>query len=152
MKIKIIEENKKVFIDLLLMADEQEDMIDMYLGRGTLFALYDNDLKSICVVTDEGNDTFEIQSLATYPEFRGKGYAGYLIDHVCDYYKDKGIAMTLGTGDVPGILAFYEKNKFVFSHRLENYFTEHYREPIYEDGVQLIDKIYLTRSLRDNNS
>lgn len=53
MEIKIINENKKQFIDLLLLADEQESMIDRYLERGDLFALYDNDLKSICVVTEE---------------------------------------------------------------------------------------------------
>ena len=52
MEIKIINENKKQFIDLLLLADEQESMIDRYLERGELFALYDNDLKSICVVTE----------------------------------------------------------------------------------------------------
>ena len=52
MEIKIINENKKQFIDLLLLADEQESMIDRYLERGDLFALYDNDLKSICVVTE----------------------------------------------------------------------------------------------------
>lgn len=57
MEIKIINENKKQFIDLLLLADEQESMIDRYLERGDLFALYDNDLKSICVVTEESPDT-----------------------------------------------------------------------------------------------
>jgi hypothetical protein len=55
MEIKIIENNKKDFLDLLLLADEQESAIDTYLDRGLLFALYDDDdLKSICVVTDEG--------------------------------------------------------------------------------------------------
>jgi hypothetical protein len=42
---KIIE-NKKQFLDLLLLADEQENMIDKYLPNGDLFALYDNDLKN----------------------------------------------------------------------------------------------------------
>ena len=159
MDVRIIEDNKKDFLDLLLLADEQEDMIDKYLERGTLFALYDDDLKSICVVTDEGNGVFEIQSLATYPEFQGRGYAGHLIDHVCDHClnsvlnkdsddrKDKRASMILGTGDVPGILAFYENRGFSVSHRIENYFTEHYSEPMFEDGVQLIDKVYLRREL-----
>ena len=31
-KIREVTENKKVFLDLLLLADEQEDMIDRYLG------------------------------------------------------------------------------------------------------------------------
>ena len=147
MNVIVINENKKDFLDLLLLADEQEDMIDKYLERGTLFALYDNDLKSICVVTDEGNDTFEMQSLATYPQFQGKGYARYLIDHVCDYYKDKGTTMIVGTGDIPSIVSFYEKGGFVFSHRVQNYFIEHYDKPMFEDGIQLKDKVYLERNL-----
>jgi Trp operon repressor len=47
MKIEKIIENKKQFLDLLLLADEQADMIDRYLLSGDLFALYDNDLKSV---------------------------------------------------------------------------------------------------------
>ena len=143
-----INDNKKDFLDLLLLADEQEDMIDKYLDRGILFALYDDDLKSICVVTDEGNGTFEMQSLATYPQFQCRGYARYLINHVCGYYKDKGTTMVLGTGDTPVIVSFYEKSGFVLTHRIENFFLEHYREPLFEHGVQLKDKIYFKRDLQ----
>ena len=144
MNIKIIPENKKDFLDLLLLADEQEDMIDKYLDRGTLFALYDDDLKSTCVVTDEGDDTYELQSLATYPQFQGQGYARRLINHVCDFYKCNGL-MIVGTGD--SLIPFYEKSGFVFSHRVENYFIEHYDEPIWDGGVLLKDKVYLKKDL-----
>lgn len=147
-EVKIIKSHKKDFLDLLLLADEQEDMIDKYLDRGTLFALYDNDLKSICVVTEEGNGTFEMQSLATYPQFQGAGYGRYLINYACKYYKEYGTTMILGTGDTPVIVPFYENSGFVISHRIENYFIEHYNEPIFEHGVQLKDKIYLKRNLR----
>ena len=44
MKIEKITDNKKQFLDLLLLADEQEDMIARYLESGDLFALYDIDL------------------------------------------------------------------------------------------------------------
>ena len=148
MDVVIINDNKKDFLDLLLLADEQEDMIDKYLARGVLFALYDDDLKSICVVTDEGNGAFEIQNLATYPQFQCKGYGRFLINYVCDYYKDVGTTMLVGTGDTPVIVPFYEKSGFVFSHRLENYILEHYSEPIFEHGVQLKDKVYFRRSLQ----
>lgn len=37
MEIKEIKANKKQFLPLLLLADEQEDMIDRYLDRGTNF-------------------------------------------------------------------------------------------------------------------
>ena len=147
MNVVIIGENKKAFLDLLLLADEQEDMIDKYLARGTLFALYDSGLKSVCVVTDEGHGTFEIQSLATYPRFQRRGYGRYLMNHVCEYYRDIGDVVILGTGDIPGILAFYEKSGFVFSHKIENYFLEHYNEPMFEEGIQLKDKVYLKRDI-----
>ena len=145
--IVIVRDNKKEFLDLLLLANEQEDMIDKYLDRGTLFALYDSNLKSICVVTEEGSDIFEIQSLATYPQFQKKGYGRCLVDHVCNYYKGKGRTMIVGTGDSPTIVPFYEKSGFVFSHRRENYFLEYYNKPIFEAGVQLRDKVYLKRGL-----
>ena len=148
MDIAIITENKKNFLDLLLLADEQESMIDKYLDRGTLFALYnDGGLKSICVVTDEGGGIFEVQNLATYPQFQRRGYGRFLLDYACDYHKEKGSAMIVGTGDVPTAVSFYENSGFVFSHRIENYILEHYDEPIFEDGIQLKDKVYLKREL-----
>jgi GNAT superfamily N-acetyltransferase len=148
MEIKIIENNKKDFLDLLLLADEQESMIDKYLERGALFALYDDGLKSICVVTNEGNDVYEIQSLATYKNFQGKGYGKHLVSHVCNYYKYKGNTMLVGTGDVAWIISFYKRCGFVFSHRLENYFLENYDKPIFEAGVQLKDKVYFKMNLQ----
>jgi len=39
MRIEKIIENKKQVLDLLLLADEQENMIDKYLPNGDLFAL-----------------------------------------------------------------------------------------------------------------
>jgi GNAT superfamily N-acetyltransferase len=147
MEIKIIENNKKDFLDLLLLADEQENMIDKYLDRGTLFALYDNGLKSICVVTDESNGIYEIQNLATYEQFQRKGLGRHLVNYVCNYYKDKGTTMIVGTGDVPFTVSFYERCGFSLSHRLENYFLEHYDKPMFEDGIQLKDKVYFKMDL-----
>lgn len=47
--------NKKQYLDLLLLADEQESMIDRYLERGDMFVLADNnEVKALCVITEEG--------------------------------------------------------------------------------------------------
>ena len=67
--------NKKQFLSLLLLADEQENMIDRYLERGTMYVLNDNGVKAECVVTDECNGILEIKNIATVPEYQGKGYA-----------------------------------------------------------------------------
>ena len=53
MKIREVNEDKKQFISLLLLADEQENMVDRYLEKGTMYVLEDGDVKAECVVTDE---------------------------------------------------------------------------------------------------
>lgn len=73
MKIEVIKNSKKDFLDLLLLADEQEHMIDKYLERGELFALYDGDLKSVCVVTREGDDVCELKKLPLMKNGMAKG-------------------------------------------------------------------------------
>ena len=47
MTITQITENKKQYLDLLLLADEQESMIDRYLERGELFVLEDEGVKAV---------------------------------------------------------------------------------------------------------
>ena len=42
MKIREIIDRKKAYLNLLVLADEQEDMIDRYLERGTMYILEDN--------------------------------------------------------------------------------------------------------------
>ena len=64
MKIREVDENKKQFIALLLLADEQENMIDHYLEKSTMYVLEDGNVKAECVVTDEGNGILEIKNIA----------------------------------------------------------------------------------------
>ncbi len=143
---KIIE-NKKQFLDLLLLADEQENMIDKYLPSGDLFALYDDNLKSVCVVVPISNETCELKNIATYEKYQGRGYGKALIRYISDFYKNDYGTMQVGTGDIPAILSFYENCGFKISHRLKNFFTDNYNHPIFEGDVQLIDMIYLKKDL-----
>ena len=49
MNIREIHENKKQFLPLLLSADEQENMIDRYLERGTMYVLEDGGVRAECL-------------------------------------------------------------------------------------------------------
>lgn len=71
-KIEKIIENKKRFLDLLLLADEQENMIDKYLPDGDLFALYDGDLKSVCVVLAHRQQYLRIEKHSDPREISGQ--------------------------------------------------------------------------------
>ncbi|ERJ80150.1 acetyltransferase, GNAT family [Peptostreptococcaceae bacterium oral taxon 113 str. W5053] len=147
MKILEISKNKKQYMELLFLADEQEDMIDKYINRGTMYILDDNGVKSECVVTDEGNGILEIKNIATNPKFQGMGYGKSLIDFIANKYKNKFSILQVGTGDSPATIGFYIKCGFSHSHIIKNFFTDNYNHPIYEDGVKLVDMIYLRRNL-----
>ena len=147
MRIFEVPENKKQYLDLLLLADEQEDMIDRYLERGTMYVLEDGGVRCECVVTDEGEGVLEIKNLATAPEYQGKGYGKRMIDFLAQRYRGQYRLLQVGTGDSPLTIPFYEKCGFVRSHRVPNFFTDNYDHPIFEAGVQLVDMIYLQRTL-----
>ena len=146
MEIKKVISDKKEFLELLLLADEQESMIDRYLERGDMFVLYDNGLKACCVVTREGEGIYEIKIIATISFFQRQGYGKRLIQFLFDHYRGKCSELLVGTGDVPSTLSFYEHCGFTISHRLKNFFTDNYDHPMYEDGKQLVDMVYLKKT------
>ena len=145
--IKRIDENKKKYMELLLMADEQEDMIDRYLERGTMFVLDDDGVKAVCVVTDEGGGILEIRNIAVCHESQRKGYGGRLIRFIKERYKGDFDILQVGTGDSPLTIPFYEACGFKRSHIVKDFFTDNYDHPIYECGVRLVYMIYLQMRL-----
>ncbi len=144
---KINDGDKTKYMDLLLIADEQVSMIEKYLYRGEMFALLDDDVKSLCVVTRERDGIFEIKNIVTVPEHQRKGYGQRLISFIADYCADSGTELYVGTGDSPMILHFYEKCGFEKSHVIKDFFTDNYDHPMFENGQQLVDMIYLKRQL-----
>ncbi len=148
MRIEKIIKNKKQFLDLLLLADEQENMIDKYLSRGDLFALFDDDLKSVCVVVKINSETCELKNIATYEKYQGKGYGRILMNFISDFYKNNYKSMLVGTGETPAILSFYERCGFEKSHRIKNFFTDNYDHPMFDGDIQLVDMIYLKKNLK----
>lgn len=147
MRIEKVTNNKKKHLDLLVLADEQEDMIDRYLEKGDMFALYDDDLKTVCVVAEIDKETCELKNIATYEKYQGNGYGKTLIRYISELYKSNYKTMLVGTGVTPIILSFYKSCGFAISHRVKNFFNDNYDHPIIENGIQLIDMIYLRKEL-----
>lgn len=142
MKIIKVVSNKKEYMDLLLLADEQENMINKYLEKGDMFLLMDNGVKAQCIVTNEGSGVYELKNIATIPRFQNKGYGKMLINYILNYYKDCNV-MYVGTGDSTLTIPFYKKCGFKESHRVKNFFVDNYDHLIFENGKQLIDMVYL---------
>ena len=144
---KIVDSDPVNFMELLLLADEELKMIEKYLYRGEMFALYDDSLKSVCVVTQESDDVCELRNIATFEKCQGKGYGSKLLNHIFSHYKGKYTTMLVGTGDISWIIEFYQNNGFRLSHRIQNFFTDNYDQPMFEEGVQLVDMVYLSKIL-----
>ena len=147
MEIIEVKNNKKTYIELLLLADEQEDMIDRYLERGTMYALVDNGVKAICVITDEGDSALEIKNIAVQPEYQHKGYGRKLIEFIEEKYRGLYHVLKVGTGDSPLTIPFYKNCGFKEAYRVKNFFIENYDHPIFECGKQLIDMVYLVKKM-----
>ena len=147
MEIRKVESDQKRYLDLLLLADEQEDMIDRYLKRGTMYVLEDDGVKAECVVTDEGNGILELKNIAVEPDSQGRGYGKALVEFLIRTYAGRYVTMQVGTGDSPSTIPFYEACGFRRHHLVKNFFIDHYDHPIYECGVQLVDMVYLQREL-----
>ena len=137
MEIRKVETDKKRYLDLLLLADEQENMIDRYLERGTMYVLEDDGVMAECVVTDEGDGVLELKNIAVEPAFQGRGCGKAMIDFLVRTYKGQYSALQVGTGD----------SGFRRHHLVKNFFTDNYDHPIYEHGVRLVDMVYLQRGL-----
>lgn len=147
MKIREVIDHKKAYVDLLLLADEQEDMIDRYLERGTMYVLEDDGVKAECVVTDKGGGILELKNIAVAPDCQGKGYGKALVNFLVRTYRAQYTVLQVGTGDSPSTIPFYESCGFRRHHLVKNFFTDHYDHPIYECGVQLVDMVYLKKEL-----
>ena len=163
MNITKITHNKKAYLPLLLLADEEEAMLNRYLERGTMYVLDDGGVKAECVVTDEGSGILEIKNLAVEPAYQKHGYGRTLIDFIAARYKTTHRILQVGTGDSPSTVPFYEKCGFtrshmstvpfyekcgfIRSHIVKNFFTDNYSRPIYDGGVLLKDMVYLRREI-----
>ena len=147
MEIREIKEDKKIYIELLLLADEEEKMVDKYLDRGKMFVLDDEGIKAECVVTQEGDNVIEIKNIAVYPKYQKKGYGKKLIEFVENKYKNDFDIIRVGTGDSKLTIPFYENCGFRKSYCIKDFFVNNYENPIYEDGIRLKDMVYLEKNL-----
>lgn len=141
-EIREIKQNKKDYMELLLLADESEIMVDKYLERGDMFVLDENGVKAECVVTREEDKTYELKNIAVEQNSWRKGYGRALIEFVKRHYEDCH-TLFVGTGDAYSTMTFYQSCGFKESHRVQNFFIDNYDHFMYEDGVMLVDMVYL---------
>ena len=130
--------NKKEYLSLLLLADPSEEMVDRYLEASEMFVLErEGEVIGEVVVDAEG----EIKNLAVAPEYQRQRYGMYILSSLASVYKDRFEYLWVGTS-IQGV-AYYERCGFEQDHVIKNFFTDNYPEPIFDNGQQCVDMIYL---------
>ena len=147
MEIKEIKKNKRDYLPLLLLGDEDERMIDRYLDRGRLFVLSGGEALAVAVVTDEGGGILEVKNLAVREDLRRRGLGRAMLEYIERRFRGEFHTVQLGTGDSPLTIPFYESCGYTRSHTVKGFFLDNYDREIYEGGVLLTDMVYLSKKL-----
>ncbi|HZH62006.1 MAG TPA: GNAT family N-acetyltransferase [Metabacillus sp.] len=150
MKIKKLELNEQMPIQLLLEADPSEQLIMDYVQKGECYvAEIDQQVIGAYVLLEKTIETIEIKNIVIKDEFRGQGLGKKLLLHSIKQARKKGYqALDVGTGNSSiGQLAFYQKCGFRMIGVDLDFFTRHYSEVIIENGIQCRDMILLRMGL-----
>lgn len=136
--------DKRDYLPLLIIGDESEAMIDRYIDSGTLYVGFVHGKPiAVCVAVYINSDTVEIKNLAVIERYRCQGYGHRMLQYVENLHPYKTII--LGTGETPSTLRFYASCGYSYSHRIADFFTDNYPNPIIEEGITLRDMIYLKK-------
>ena len=101
---------------LLLLADESEESVADYAGRGTTYAACrSGQILGQYVLLHTRPFTAEVVNIAVAPEYQRRGIATALLQHAVRTARDAGFRLLeIGTGDIgAGQIALYERCGFV---------------------------------------
>lgn len=138
-------------MELLLLADPNIELVQQYYAQGKAWALKANQqIIGVILITHVSEKTIEIKNIAIDINHQKQGLAKYLINHIKNYAKQNNYQhLDIGTGNSSlNQLALYQKCGFRM-HRIESdFFIKNYPHPIFENGIQCIDMIYLRFNIK----
>ena len=134
----------ETLIPILLQAEESERALRWGM-KNLVDAVYHAEADGVLVgaaTMQWRNDPCEIMELAVAPERHGQGIGRQIVALLIDEARKRGkSAVLVGTANSSiGNLAFYQKVGFRMDHVRKDYFR-YYREPHYEDGIQIRDML-----------
>lgn len=138
---KVID-NKNNYINLLLEADPDKNVVCNYIEKGEMYILKKSEkVLAEIVITKVDEETCELKNIATLPEARGNGYAKILLEYVFNEYRTKYKRMIVGTTE--NMIPFYVLNGFnKYYKTVKNFFVDNYSEEVWDGDLHCIDMYY----------
>lgn len=150
MQIRRLNDNEKLPMNLLLLADPSRKLIEDYVNRGECYVCEKGkEINGVYVILPTRPETVELVNVAVSEAEQGKGIGKNLILDAIHRSKEKGYkTIELGTGNSSvGQLALYQKCGFRITGVDTDFFIRHYEEDIYENGIWCRDMIRLSQDL-----
>lgn len=149
--IRLLEKDKKIPYDLLLLADETIESINKYIHLSDIYVLErESVMIAVFALQPISDKTVEIKNIAVETAFQGQGIGQRLLKDAIDLAKSNGFKeIIIGTGDA-GImqLYLYQKVGFEIYEIKHRFFVDNFPEPIFENGIQLKHMIMLRKVLK----
>ncbi|TBL74632.1 GNAT family N-acetyltransferase [Paenibacillus thalictri] len=146
MTIRKLQSHEPYPMDLLLLADPEEQAVQSYIQRSACYVKeLQGETVGVYALLPTRPKTVELINVAVNENWQGKGIGKELIGHSVRTAKELGYcAMEVGTGNSSiGQLYLYQKCGFRMVGIDIGYFTRHYKEPIFENGLQCTDMVRL---------
>ena len=150
MEIRKLARQEQPPMELLLLADPSQQLVEQYLKRGECYvAETDGAVIGVYVLLPTRPDTAEIVNVAVHELYQGQGIGKRLVNHAIQTAKAQGCrTVEIGTGNSGvGQLALYQKCGFRITGVDRDFFLRHYDEPIYENGIQVVDMVRLSQDI-----
>ncbi|MBY0011249.1 GNAT family N-acetyltransferase [Paenibacillus typhae] len=150
MIIRQLLEHDKPPMELLLSADPSREKVEAYLRRGECYAAFTGEeISGVYVLLPTRPDMVELVNVAVAEQHQGHGLGKKLVQHAVQTAALAGFrTMEVGTGNSSvNQLALYQKCGFRIVGVELDFFTRHYPEAIYENGILCRDMLRLTKEL-----
>jgi len=137
-------------MDLLLLADPSRPIVEDYLRRGLSFvAEKESTVVGVYVLLPTRPETVELVNVAVDESMHEQGIGKKLVQHAISTAREARYrTIEVGTGNSGiGQLALYQKCGFRIVGVDLDFFTRHYDEEIFENGIQCRDMIRMSVDL-----
>lgn len=148
--IRKIGPGEKAPYQLLLDADPSPCMIARYLAHSDIYlALLQEEVTGVYVLCAVDDRTVEIKNIAVAESHQRRGVGTLMLMDAARRAKEAGFSFAkIGTANSSvWQLYLYQRQGFEISSIIPNFFTDHYPEPLYENGIRTKHMIMLTKEL-----
>ncbi len=150
LNIALLQKTDAIPYDLLQLADPSADLIDDYLKNGQCYiARLDSKTIGVLVMTELSPESIEIKNIAIHEAYQQRGFGKQLLQYAEQTARHQNYKqLVIGTGNSSvGQVMLYQKAGFEIDHVKKDFFTDHYPEPIFENGIQCKHMIVLVKKL-----